>query len=92
MKINVKVEKYLKERFGSETKLKDMERLGEGVHGAAYLLRFSTLHEEQCLIMKTLFPSRFGHDHYSDRAQVLLLANANYNDMPKHIKAVALPI
>ena len=88
MKINGKVEKYLKERFGSETKLKDMERLGEGVHGAAYLLRFSTLHEEQHLIMKTLFPSRFGHDHYSDRAQVLLLANANYNDMPKHIKAV----
>lgn len=26
------------------------------------------------LIMKTLFHSRFGHDHYSDRAQVLLLA------------------
>lgn len=88
MKIDIKIENYLKELFGPATKLKDMERLGEGVHGAAYLLKFSTPHKEQRLIMKTLFPSRFGHDHYSDRAQVLLLANANYNDMPKHIKAV----
>jgi hypothetical protein len=88
MDIETKVENYLRQRFGPGTQLRDMRRLGEGVHGAAYLLSFSTLREEQRLIMKALFPSRFGHDHYSDRAQVLLLANANYNDMPKHIKAV----
>jgi hypothetical protein len=88
MELDIKVENYLKERFGPAAKLEEMQRLGEGVHGAAYMLRFSTPHEEQRLIMKTLFHSRFGHDHYSDRAQVLLLANANYNDMPKHIKAV----
>ncbi len=87
MEIHAKVENYLKERFGPTTKLKHMKRLGEGVHGAAYRVTFSALHEEQCLIMKALFPSRFGHDHYSDRAQVLLLAQANYNNMPKHIKA-----
>jgi hypothetical protein len=88
MDIEVKVENYLKERFGPGARLEDMEPLGEGVHGAAYLLRFTTPQGEHRLIMKSLFPSRFGHDHYSDRAQVLLLANANYNDMPKHIKAV----
>ncbi|MFC1580451.1 phosphotransferase family protein [Thermodesulfobacteriota bacterium] len=88
MGIDEKVQNYLKERFGPATKLKYMDRLGEGVHGAAYLLKFSTSNGEQHLVMKTLFHSRFGHDHYSDRAQVLLLANANYNDMPKHIKVV----
>jgi hypothetical protein len=88
MNIHTKVENYLKERFEPAAKLKAMERLGEGVHGAAYLLTVSTPHEERRLIMKTLFPSRFGHDHYSDRAQVLLLAHANYNDMPKHVKAL----
>ena len=87
MKLNLKVENYLKERFGPATRLKAMKPIGEGVHGAAYLLKFSAAHEEQCLIMKALFPSRFGHDHYSDRAQVLLLAQANYNEMPKHVKA-----
>lgn len=87
MEIKAKVENYLKERFGPETRLIDMERLGEGVHGTAYLLKFNNLQGENRLIMKALFSSRFGHDHYSDRAQVLLLAQANYNEMPKHIKA-----
>ena len=87
MELGVKVENYLKERFGQETRLISMEPLGEGVHGKAYLLRFHHLQGEGRLIMKTLFHSRFGHDHYSDRAQVLLLAQANYNEMPKHVRA-----
>lgn len=88
MDIQKKVESYLKENIGPGVRLSEMEPMGEGVHGTAYLLRFSTPNGEQHLIMKTLFPSRFGHDHYSDRAQVLLLAHANYNEMPKHIKAL----
>lgn len=88
MHLDEKVQEYLRRSYGIDTKLLGIEALGEGVHGVAYLVKFSTPHEEHRLIMKALFPSRFGHDHYSDRAQVLLLANANYNDMPKHIKAV----
>ena len=88
MHLNLKVENYLKECFGPETSLTGIQRLGEGIHGVAYLLRFMNSHEEKRLIMKTLFPSEFGHDHFSDRAQVLLLANANYNEIPKHIKAI----
>lgn len=87
MDIGTKVENYLKERFGSKTRLLSMEPLGEGVHGTAYLVRFTHPRGEERLIMKTLFHSRFGHDHYSDRAQVLLLAQANFNEMPKHVRA-----
>ncbi len=87
MDIDIKVENYLKERFGPKTRLLSMERLGEGVHGTAYLVRFKHPQGENRLIMKTLFHSRFGHDHYSDRAQVLLLAQANFNEMPKHVRA-----
>ncbi len=87
MDIDIKVENYLKERFGQATRLISMEPLGEGVHGTAYRVKFSHPEGENRLIMKTLFHSRFGHDHYSDRAQVLLLAQANYNEMPKHVRA-----
>jgi serine/threonine protein kinase len=87
MDIDIKVGNYLKERFGPETHLISMQRLGEGVHGTAYLVRFNHPQGEKRLIMKTLFHSRFGHDHYSDRAQVLLLAQANFNEMPKHVRA-----
>jgi len=88
MHMDAKVQNYLRKSYGNDTRLLGIEPLGEGVHGAAYLVKFTTSHGEKRLIMKALFPSRFGHDHYSDRAQVLLLANANYNEMPKHIKAV----
>ena len=88
MQINTKVKSYLKEHFGPDARLMGMERLGEGLHGAAYLIKFRTVAKEKRLIMKTLFPSDFGHDHFSDRAQVLLLANANYNKMEKHIRSV----
>ena len=87
MEFKTKVDHYLKERFGPDTRLASMQELGEGVHGEAYLLKFHTDQGENRLILKALFPSRFGHDHYSDRAQVLLLAQANFNDMPKHVRA-----
>jgi len=88
MRIEDKVQDYLRDRFGPETRLRGMERLGKGLHGAGYLVRFSTVDGEKSLIMKTLFPSGFGHDHYSDRAKVLLLANDAYNRMQKHIHAL----
>jgi len=87
MNIRDKVENYLKERFGGQTRLIAMEPLGEGVHGTAYRVRFKGPEGESRQIMKTLFHSRFGHDHYSDRAQVLLLAHANFNEMPRHVRA-----
>lgn len=87
MDIEAKVENYLKERFGPQTRLAALTPLGEGVHGTAYRVTFQTPHGQRRLIMKTLFHSRFGHDHYADRAQVLLLAQANYNEMPKHVRA-----
>lgn len=88
MDIEKKLEDYLKNRFGPSARLNSLERLGEGVHGTGFRVSFHTPEGEDHLVMKTLFPSRFGHDHYADRAQVLLLANANYNEMPKHVKAV----
>jgi hypothetical protein len=88
MELTTKVENYLKERFDPGAQLISMDRVGAGLHGVAYRITFSVSGEKKNVMMKTLYPSRFGHDHYADRAQVLLLANANYNEMPKHVKAV----
>jgi hypothetical protein len=88
MRIEAEVEEYLKEHFGPESELRGLERLGKGLHGAGYLVRFSTSEGEKRLIMKTLFPSNFGHEHYSDRAKVLLLAHDAYNRMKKHVHSL----
>ncbi|MFW6147936.1 MAG: phosphotransferase [Thermodesulfobacteriota bacterium] len=88
MEIETKVQKYLKKQFGPGVRLLGMDKLGKGLHGAGYLLRYRTPDGEKSLIMKTLFPSGFGHEHYSDRAKVLLLAHDAYNRMQKHIRSV----
>jgi len=88
MQFKKKIEDYLKDHFGYEATLKGIERLGKGVHGTAFRIKFNISTQEKRLIIKTLFPSGFGHDHYSDRAQVLLLAHAVYNEMPNHVRAV----
>lgn len=86
--MEAKIQKYLKRRYGRSTKLLGIDHLGKGMHGIAYRLRFNNSLKEQHLIIKTLFPSEFGHDHFSDRAQVLLLAHADYNEIPRHVKAI----
>ncbi len=88
MDFEEKVDLYLKEFFGPDAALTDIKKRGEGTHGTGYLLTFTLLEEERRVIMKSLSPSGFGHDHYSDRAQVLLLAHSNYNEMDRHIKAL----
>jgi hypothetical protein len=85
--MEAKIQDYLRARFGPETKLLEIEPLGKGIHGTAYRLKFRWRSDEKKLILKGLFPSGFGHDHFSDRAQVLLLAHTNYNQLPGHIQA-----
>jgi aminoglycoside phosphotransferase family enzyme len=88
MELAKKVADYLRKRFDPAACLISMENVGSGLHGTAFRVAFSVSGIKKTVMMKTLFPSRFGHDHYADRAQVLLLANANYNEMPKHVKSV----
>lgn len=87
METREKIENYFKEQFGPAAEVTEVEETGKGTHGTAFRLKVKTPEREEHLIMKTLFPSGFGHDHFSDRARVLLLANANYNDMPGHVKS-----
>lgn len=88
MDLETKVQRYLETVYGAGVSPLMMDRLGKGVHGTAFKVTFEAGGEERNLILKTLFPAEFGHDHYSDRARVLLLAHADYNDMPQHVEAI----
>jgi len=88
MDLETKVRQHLETVYGSSVSNLTMKRLGKGVHGTAFKLAFETDGKQRDLILKTLFPAEFGHDHFSDRARVLLLAYADYNDMPQHVEAI----
>lgn len=81
------IESYLLKKYPGSTFIA-LNPLGEGVHGVGYSAAFEWRWKRHNIIIKTLFPKDFGHDHFSDRAQVLLLANKAYNVMPKHVRSI----
>lgn len=81
------IEPYLSRKYPGSTFIA-LNPLGGGVHGMGYSVVFERNWKRETIIIKTLFPDDFGHDHFSDRAQVLLLANKAYNLMPKHVRSI----
>ena len=80
---------YLSGIFGSEIKIKNIQKLGEGFHGIGFsIYTLDKDGKEKRYFMKTLRGEGFGHDYPSDRANVLIRALLDYNLLPKHVKAI----
>lgn len=80
---------YLSEIFGSEIKVKNIQKLGEGFHGLGFSIdTVDKYGKEKRYILKTLRGEGFGHDYPSDRANVLIRALLDYNILPNHVKAI----
>ena len=94
------VEKYLKSVFGN-IKLKNISELGtappdvmeDGVkgfgYGKPYMIAFERDGKEESAVLSSMrVQSGFGHDHFSDRAQVLLWQHDTFNRMPGHVESL----
>jgi len=86
-----KFEKYLKEKFNKNAGILEFVKLGTGVHGVGYKIKFLVDEGgksiEKTIILKGLDPKNFGHDFIGDRAQVLILAHNTYNKLNNHVKS-----
>ncbi|MBU6996340.1 MAG: phosphotransferase [Theionarchaea archaeon] len=81
------IEAYLSKKYPGSTFIA-LNPMGEGVHGVGYSVAFEWQWKRQNIIIKTLFSEGFGHEYFSDRAQVLLLAHKAYNMLPKHVRSL----
>ena len=93
------VEAYLRSLEGDDTELVGMSTLGdttpttEDVKGFGYgspvLLEYLSGGETKSAVLSTMrVQEGFGHDHFSDRAQVLLWQHSTFGRLPKHAKSV----
>ncbi|MHC1583044.1 MAG: phosphotransferase family protein [Methanosarcinales archaeon] len=69
------------------------EVMDEGVkgfgYGRPYLIRFRDGDREESVVLSTMrVQPGFGHDHFSDRAQVLLWQHDTFNRLPRHVRAL----
>ena len=76
----LKLKNYLSRNFGSDIKIKSVERLGEGFHGEGFSIdTLDKKGKETRYILKTLRGQGFGQDYPADRASVFIRALMDYN-------------
>lgn len=100
--MNEKIKAYLEETFGTPVKLISVKELGlesrskqEEEHeikgfgyGKPYFVEFERGGEVQEVVISTMKGDGFGHDHFSDRAQILIWQHHAFNTLPKHVKSL----
>lgn len=93
------VEAYLRSLAGVDARLIGMKTLGdttpttEDVKGFGYgspvLLEYQVDGEAKSAVLSTMrVQEGFGHDHFSDRAQVLLWQHSTFGGLPKHARSI----
>ncbi|MHC1574800.1 MAG: phosphotransferase family protein [Candidatus Methanogasteraceae archaeon] len=87
---------YLKQVYQKEITVTGVGKLGEtedGLkefgYGNPLLLRFLADGEEKSAVLSSMrTEGGFGHDHFSDRAQILIWQHSTFNNLPKHVKSI----
>ena len=63
--------------------------LKEFGYGKPLLIRFSADGEDKTAVLSSMrTEGGFGHDHFSDRAQILIWQHSTFNKLPKHVKSI----
>jgi len=92
-----KIESYLSSVYRKKVKLISIREIGgeksekklKGFgYGKPYLIEFKLGEKLEKVVLETVKPSSFGHEHFSDRAKILLWQHSTFNKLPKHVKSI----
>ena len=101
-KINIdSIREYLSSIFEDEVSIKYIGELGKVQrkeekrlkafgYGLPYLIEAEVGGRIRRLVLETIKKGRFGHEHFSDRAQILIWQHSSFNKLPKHVKSCDL--
>jgi len=90
---------YLSTLQGKEVKVQGAWRLGEQKQGGyadlkgfgygfPYVIEFAIGNKVKRVVLETMRPEGFGHDHFSDRAQILLWQHSAFGKLPRHVRSL----
>lgn len=92
------LKRYLSSIYKADVKIRYVGELGkkkrlgkelkEFGYGLPYLIELVVEGERKRVILGTIRPGGFGHDHFSDRAQILLWQHSCFGKLPKHVRSV----
>src|SRR5512135_2153498 len=81
------IKSYLMKKFDDIIDI-DISKLGSGVQGSGFHVEMKTAGGMRSYVVKGLLPEGLGHDYPSDRAAVFLLDLDEYENLPRHVRAV----
>ncbi len=93
------LEAYLKSLFGKDLKLLSMRKMGETIpttedvkgfgYGSPLLVEYEKKRKKDSAVISTMRVQHgFGHDHFSDRAKILIWQNSTFAKLPKHVPSL----
>jgi len=97
-----KLKEYLSSVYGADVDVRYVGELGkrgmkraeprmklkEFGYGVPYEVEFVIKGELKSIILETMRPGAFGHEHFSDRAGILLWQHSAFNKLPRHAESV----
>jgi len=90
------LDRYIKSIAGSSARILSLKILGDGGesqikgygYGTPMQIEFETGGQQRRAVLHTISPGPFGHEHMSDRAQVLLWEHSSFNQLPRHVRSI----
>jgi len=93
------IEEYLRCLIDRDLKLLNLRRIGETIsttedvkgfgYGAPLLIEYVSGGKKRSAVLSTMRVQHgFGHDHFSDRARILLWQNSTFGKLPKHVPSL----
>ncbi len=91
-----RLEEYLTTVYGEKAKVlrvvtlkgEDLQALKQFGYGVPYYIEFVVGQNTKRVVLETMRPEGFGHDHFSDRAAVLLWQHSSFNSLLNHVRSV----
>jgi hypothetical protein len=74
-------------RLGGEQSEASADLKGFG-YGVPYVIEFRVNQEVKRVVLETMRTEGFGHDNFSDRAQILLWQHSAFNKLPLHVRSM----
>jgi Phosphotransferase enzyme family len=90
------LENYLSALYEEPVRVHSVEEIGKKApaelksfgYGKPYRITFEGNRTIRSVVLETMSENAFGHDHFSDRAQVLLWSHSAANRLPDHVRSI----
>jgi streptomycin 6-kinase len=88
---------YLESLLGEPVQVIGLSPLGEPLqsgtikgygYGVPIQVEYEVSGQRRRVVVETMRPGRFGHQHMADRAQALLWSHTAFNRLPRHVRSV----